>query len=128
MEMFDVRKYLVQAGVRPSLVGLDYLTDEVLSAAKTKKENGTFRRLHADVAQKYNTTPGAVERGIRNALRSAMDNNPDFIADIGLSDCHGAGKYTLSDCVYAVVYLLQEAEANNLNLRHANEMICCDDC
>ena len=36
MEMFDVRKYLVQAGVRPSLVGLDYLTDEVLSAAKTK--------------------------------------------------------------------------------------------
>lgn len=24
MEMFDIRKYLVQAGVRPSLVGLDY--------------------------------------------------------------------------------------------------------
>ena len=109
--MLDVRKKLVKAGIRPSHIGLDYLVDEILAVAKLKKKYVKFQSLHAEIARKYNTTVSAVDKGIRNAIGVAMNNNPDFIRDIGGCDYHSGGNITLSDCVYAIAYQLQEDES-----------------
>ena len=109
--MLDVRKKLVQAGVRPSHIGLDYLVDEILAVAKSKKKDVKFQILHAEIARKYNTTASAVDKGIRNAIGVAMNNNPNFIRDIGGGDYHSGCNITLSDCVYAIAYQLQDNDS-----------------
>lgn len=114
MNTYDIKKHLIGVGIRPSCAGLNYLSEEIMEAMEAS-EKILFYNLHQEVAKKYNTTPGAVERGARHAMQRAMDENPNFFDDIGSSDFFWNKKFTLSDFVYSVAYQLQEKERLNGN-------------
>ena len=65
----ELRRIMVKLGIFPNLKGYDYLMSAIRIAMRdsTVIKNMTGR-LYPTIAKEYDTTKGAVERGIRHAI------------------------------------------------------------
>lgn len=73
-----------QCGIPPALCGFEYLIDAIeMSYNRPELLRGLVTKsLYPEIAKKYNTTAGAVERAIRNAIKnskSGHNSNAGFI-------------------------------------------------
>lgn len=65
-----VTKLLIQLGLKVSYRGFNYLKDAIVYCIENPCEGLITKIVYPHIAEKYNTTYGAVERGIRVALES----------------------------------------------------------
>lgn len=70
----DISSLLVELGIPPHIKGYHYLREAVMEALEHPEYlNSVTRQLYPVVAEKYKSTAGKVERGIRHAIEVAWE-------------------------------------------------------
>jgi two-component system response regulator (stage 0 sporulation protein A) len=78
-----VTELMHEMGIPAHVKGYQYLRDAILRALSDESlANNITKELYPKVADKYNTTPDRVERGIRHAIELAwVRGNVDLMTD-----------------------------------------------
>lgn len=102
-----IRDVLYQLGVRPDLLGYDYLKTAISLAMEDRTLiYNTTKGLYPAVAEKHHTTPSRTERAMRHAVEVAFDSYGEEElrnAVFGNSVGSNRGKPTNSHFIAAVV-------------------------
>lgn len=71
------RNALIKIGVLPNLEGYHYLLEAVTSTTETVLQNKipSYTKLNEQIAEKYGTTPSAVERAMRYTVSRVKQCN-----------------------------------------------------
>lgn len=110
--MDRIDKTLLELGIRPSLIGYDYLHDavELVLEDKTRLHGCITRRVYGEVAAKNGATASRVERAMRNGVETGT-----LIADPAIFDSYFGGvidpqkgKPTVSEFLATVALHLRE--------------------
>lgn len=72
----DIVLLLKDLGIKPKLLGFDYLKTAILFSYNDPKMKAVTTELYPKVAKEYSVTPSKVERGIRTAIHSAWQTTP----------------------------------------------------
>ncbi len=76
----DIIRHIVYAGIPLHLKGYKYLCDAIEIALKNRDSvNSITKDIYPVIANRYETSSGAVERGIRNAISIAWKKDPDTL-------------------------------------------------
>ena len=106
---------MLDMGIPAHLKGYHYMKAAVLMAIEDMKVVGSVTKLlYPEIAKRYNTTDGKVERAIRNAIEISWErgNSQTFEAIFGYSKESGPSRPTNSEYIAAmadVVHLRQAA-------------------
>lgn len=78
----EIKKYLIEKGVKPHLKGFDYLVTSIALCTNKKYLWNITRELYPEIAKRNDDTPSRVERAIRHAieLTDCKMCNSEFIA------------------------------------------------
>lgn len=101
----DVTELLRQIGVSASLCGYGYLREAILMAIEEPDVmNSVTKTIYPGVAQKYNSNPSKVERGIRHSIELAWRRGNATVLDsiFGYTVDGQKGKTTNSEFIAMV--------------------------
>lgn len=68
----SINEFLLSLGLKPHIKGFKYL--KYIFENGLSCDGGVTKILYPHVASKFNSTPSRVERAIRHAIESALDN------------------------------------------------------
>lgn len=75
-----IKSMLYDLGITPEIMGYHYLASAIAIKEKANKTKDFSIKLYHETAEKFNTTPSAVERAIRHAIdRSFNNKTPLFL-------------------------------------------------
>ena len=112
----EVSKLMIDMGIPVHLRGYLYVRTAVLMAVEDMKVVGSVTKLlYPEIARRYNTTDGKVERAIRNAIEISWErgNRRTFESMFGYCMESGQGRPTNSEYIAAI------ADAVFVHLREA---------
>lgn len=112
----EVSKLMIDMGIPVHLRGYHYVRTAVLMAVEDMKVVGSVTKLlYPEIARRYNTTDGKVERAIRNAIEISWErgNRRTFESMFGYCMESGQGRPTNSEYIAAI------ADAVFVHLREA---------
>lgn len=101
---------MLDIGIPAHLKGYHYMRAAVLMAIDDMKVVGSVTKLlYPEIAKRYNTTDGKVERAIRNAIEISWErgNRQTFEKLFGYSRENGSGRPTNSEYIAAIADTLQ---------------------
>ena len=103
---------LKKAGVTPAKHGWKYITEAVKMAVEDA--DVPTMNIYFDIARKFNTTKGGVERAIRHSIECAFNNMPSDIksAIFGYTVSYNSGKVTNREFITTLAELIT-TEPNN---------------
>lgn len=104
-----------KVGISPAILGYKYITEAVKMAVEDDTVLDCItRRLYPDIAKKFATTPGRVERMIRYAAELSYENMPLVMRDVIFSNtiCGYRGKPTNSEFIATLAEVVS-TEPNN---------------
>lgn len=122
----QVKNLLIKLGVRPVLLGYEYLADAIMRYSnRTHIHMVLVNGLYTDVAQDYGTTVSRVERAMRHAIIRSYANVPDDLKQDIFSNTVPTGREhpTLGNYIAALATYLQlqeETSAGQYNCLYSN--------
>lgn len=96
---------MLDMGIPAHLKGYHYMKAAVVMAIQDMKVVGSVTKLlYPEIAKRYNTTDGKVERAIRNAIEISWErgNRQTFEKLFGYSSESGPGRPTNSEYIAAI--------------------------
>lgn len=108
-----ISEMMLDMGIPAHLKGYHYMRTAVLLAVEDMKVVGSVTKLlYPEIAKRYNTTDGKVERAIRNAIEISWErgNRQTFEKLFGYCMESGQGRPTNSEYIAAI------ADAVHLNM------------
>ncbi len=100
-----VSHLMIDMGIPAHLRGYHYIRAAVMMAVKDMKVVGSVTKLlYPEIARRYNTTNGKVERAIRNAIEISWErgNRRTFERMFGYCIENGQGRPTNSEYIAAI--------------------------
>ncbi|MBD5501845.1 MAG: phosphoglycolate phosphatase [Lachnospiraceae bacterium] len=100
-----VSQIMIDMGIPAHLRGYHYMRTAVIMAVKDMKVVGSVTKLlYPEIARRYNTTNGKVERAIRNAIEISWErgNRHTFEKMFGYCMESGQGRPTNSEYIAAI--------------------------
>lgn len=100
-----VSRMMIDMGIPAHLRGYHYMRTAVIMAAEDMKVVGSVTKLlYPEIARRYNTTNGKVERAIRNAIEISWErgNRGTFEKMFGYCMESGRGRPTNSEYIAAI--------------------------
>lgn len=110
-KIFDM---MLDMGIPAHLKGYHYMKAAVIMAIDDMKVVGSVTKLlYPEIAKRYNTTDGKVERAIRNAIEISWErgNRKTFETLFGYSRENGPTRPTNSEYIAAIADVLTVKEA-----------------
>lgn len=87
-----VKAFVKSLGISPELIGFRYIVESIMYIKKLGAPSSVyFTVMYKDLGEKYNTTPAAFERCIRQAI------NTVFASEKSLDNVRGILKFPFSD-------------------------------
>ena len=86
MNNINLRMILIKMGISSNIKGFYYILDAV-DIIKKQQIHTNMTTIYEMLSKKHDTTPGAIERGIRHAINKAYKNS-NILKEIygGISD------------------------------------------
>ena len=100
-----VSQMMIDMGIPVHLRGYHYIRTAVMMAVEDMKVVGSVTKLlYPEIARRYNTTNGKVERAIRNAIEISWErgNRHTFERIFGYCMENGQGRPTNSEYIAAI--------------------------
>lgn len=100
-----ISEMMLDMGIPAHLKGYHYMRTAVLLAVEDMKVVGSVTKLlYPEIAKRYNTTDGKVERAIRNAIEISWErgNRQTFESMFGYCMESGQGRPTNSEYIAAI--------------------------
>ncbi|MGN0376675.1 MAG: sporulation initiation factor Spo0A C-terminal domain-containing protein [Suilimivivens sp.] len=100
-----VSQLMIDMGIPVHLRGYHYMRTAVMMAVEDMKVVGSVTKLlYPEIARRYNTTNGKVERAIRNAIEISWErgNRRTFESMFGYCRESGPGRPTNSEYIAAI--------------------------
>lgn len=93
-----IQNYLLKLGVRPNLLGFDYLTKAIEYYNPTPPNKSRIMEIYQKIADEYGETVVRVERAIRLAITKCFEENKNIFGALQIIPCKVTNSQFIALC------------------------------